>query len=126
MNHSGLTYLASPYSSANPALCTWRFHAVAWYASTMMQKGHLVFSPIAHTHPIAEYGLPKGWDFWQRYDHHFLDSCTAMIVLKLSGWDKSIGIAEEIKIMLHSGKPIEYHDFPAEGFRFVGQPPSQE
>lgn len=120
MKDQGLIYLASPYSAKSAKLREWRFRAVAWYASNLMRSGWLIFSPIAHTHPIADFGLPTDWDFWQRYDQKILDACTGMIVLKLSGWTESLGVGEEIKIMLRAGKPIEYHDWPEAGYQFVG------
>jgi hypothetical protein len=92
MKDRGLIYLASPYSHEDPRVREWRFRAAAWYASTLMQRGWLVFSPIAHTHPIAEFGLPKGWDFWKQYDEKFLDACGGLVVLCIDGWKESVGV----------------------------------
>ena len=64
----------------------------------MMQAGDLVFSPIAHTHPIAAYGLPGDWSFWQAYDRAMLECCNELAVLQLDGWSESIGVQAEIAI----------------------------
>ena len=106
----GLVYLASPYSHEDAHVRAWRFHWAAEYAAKLMRDGWMVFSPIAHTHPIAEFGLPKGWVFWEKFDRLFLDACSGLVVLKLPGWEKSTGIKAEIEYMTDTGKPIEYHE----------------
>ena len=39
-----------------------------------------------------------------------IGACSALIVLKLRGWDRSLGIAEEIKIAETLGIPITYRE----------------
>jgi len=69
-----------------------------------MSEGVLVFSPISHTHPIAmasaphDWKLPLGFDYWERYDTAVLESCKALIVCCLPGWDLSAGVAAEYRI----------------------------
>lgn len=105
-----LVYLASPYSHPDAAVREARFQAVARHAAKLMRDGVNVFSPITHTHPIAQYGLPKGWAFWERYDRVMLGVCDRLIVLKLDGWEESKGVAVEIAIMQANGKPVEYQE----------------
>ena len=79
-----------------------------------MNAGNIVFSPIAHSHPIAvQCELPLGWDFWHQFDKAFIDWCDALIVLKLPGWDTSVGVNAEIKIAEEMGKPVEYMEASA-------------
>ena len=104
-----MIYLASPYSSDSPVVREARFKAVCVAASKLMVKGLLIFSPIAHTHPIAVAGdLPKGWDFWAKYDREFLNFCDEIWVLMLDGWEQSRGVAGEIAIMEDMGKLVKY------------------
>lgn len=108
---SGLIYLASPYSDPDPKVMESRFTVVCYLAAKLMRQGHLIFSPIAHTHPIAVCGeLPRGWDFWERYDRAILSACRELWVAKLPGWDRSKGIAAEIGIAKELGLPIIYID----------------
>ena len=93
-----LTYLASPYSHPDKAIQEQRFHAVCQHAAAMMCSGELVFSPIAHTHPIVAYDLPGDWAFWRRYDLAMLERCDELVVLHLDGWEESIGVQAEIAI----------------------------
>lgn len=48
-----MIYLASPYSHPDPAVEELRFEAACEAACKLMQQGHHVFSPIAHTHPVG-------------------------------------------------------------------------
>ena len=93
-----LIYLASPYSHPDKQIQEQRFQAACQQAALMMQAGDLVFSPIAHTHPIAAYGLPGDWSFWQAYDRAMIERCDELAVLQLDGWEESIGVQAEIAI----------------------------
>jgi len=104
-----LIYLASPYGHPDPAVREERFRAVCVVAARLMREGLYVFSPIAHTHPIAEAGdLPKGWDFWKGYDRVMLSACSELWVLCLPGWEESEGVAAEIQIARSLEKPISF------------------
>ena len=73
-----------------------------------------VFSPISHTHPIAEASegtLPTGWEFWEGFDRQYLNVCKKIIVLRIPGWDTSTGVKAEIKIGEDDGISIEYMDW---------------
>ena len=108
-----LVYLACPYSHDDNSVREHRFDIANRKAAELMSAGVMVFSPISHTHPIAEHGLPKGWDFWERYDRLYLETCRAMIVLTADGWEESTGVQAEIDIISGLGRPIFYLD-PAE------------
>ena len=105
-----MIYLASPYSDADPAVEQARFDAVCRAAAALMRQGLLVFSPIAHSHPIARFGLPRDWAFWQRYDIAFLAQCDELWVLMLAGWESSVGVRAEIDIAREMGKPVRLVD----------------
>ena len=107
---AGMIYLCSPYSDPDPAVQEARFQAVCRHTAGMMSRGIHVFSPIAHTHPIAAYSLPTGWDFWNSYDRAFLEMCSDIIVLMLLGWKESEGVQAEIAIAQELGKPVSYID----------------
>lgn len=84
--HKSLIYLAVPYSDPNPEVQLQRFHKVNKVAAALMAAGLYVFSPISHTHPIAEAGLlPRSWEYWQGYDQAILSGCGCLAVLMLDG-----------------------------------------
>ena len=101
-------YLLSPYSHPKESTRIWRWTLACERAGLLMQRGFLVYSPIAHTHPIAAHcNMPKGWDFWERYDRTFIEDWSdAGVLLKLPGWEKSVGISAEIEIFKSLNKPV--------------------
>jgi len=104
-----LIYLATPYSDDDPEIRKQRFLIVNVVAAKLMAAGDHVFSPISHTHPIALAGdLPKGWDYWEKYDRIMLAACTKLIVVCQDGWSKSTGVTAEVKIAHEMGIPVEY------------------
>jgi len=112
---TGYVYLASPYSHADPDVREVRFKAVCKAAAILMADGVSVFSPIAHTHPIAIEGdLQKGWDFWKRYDTEMIRACRCVCVLELPGWEASAGICCEINLARTLRKPV--HHLPLSAF----------
>lgn len=106
-----MIYLASPYSHPEATVRDARFHSVCCVAARLMKSGMHVFSPIAHTHPIALAGdLPRGWDYWEAFDRKMIAACDGVLVLRLDGWDKSKGVTAEIAIAKELGKPVAYID----------------
>jgi hypothetical protein len=102
-----MIYLASPYSHPDPAVRQDRFERVCKVAARMMERGEVVFSPIAHTHPIAMKGnLPTDWEYWKKVDEEFIKACSKLGVLMLDGWEDSEGIEEEMKLARSVGKQI--------------------
>ena len=103
-----MVYLASPYSHPDLNVREERFRAACQAAADLMREGHLVFSPVAHTHPIAQFGLPAEWAFWESQDRHFLERCDEAVVLTLDGWEDSAGVLAEIQIAKELDKPVRY------------------
>lgn len=108
---SRLIYLACPYSDPDPAVRKRRFETVNRVAARLMSAGAFIFSPISHTHPIAEAGeLPKGWEFWRDYDTEIIRCCAELFVLRLPGWENSVGVTAEMALAAQLGVPITFLD----------------
>jgi hypothetical protein len=104
-------YLAIPYSHEDENVRIERFKIANLEAGLLMIEGHLVFSPISHTHPIAlACKLPLGFDFWEQYDQSFIMWCDEVHVIRLPGWKSSKGVQREIKYAMSIGKKIIYQD----------------
>lgn len=103
-----MTYLASPYTHPDPTVREQRFHAACATAAQLMREGHVVFSPVAHSHPLTAYGLPGDWAFWERHDRVHLERCDEVVVLMLDGWEESEGVQAEIAVAQRLGKPVSY------------------
>lgn len=109
----GYVYLASPYSDPEEVIRTRRFWAVCAVTAHLMRDGHIVYSPIAHSHPVALCGgLPTEWDFWARFDETMLHAARELWVLTLPGWDNSRGVKAEIRIAQRLEKPIKQLSWP--------------
>ena len=103
----GLWYLAQPYTDPDEEVMEQRFIEACRVSACLFRNGVLVFSPIAHTHPIAVHGdLPKGFEFYERYDKAMIDRCSGVIVLQLPGWKDSVGVAAEIRYAKVRHRPV--------------------
>lgn len=95
---SHLIYLASPYSHADASVRQDRYVAVCKAASRLMvESGAVVFSPIAHSHPIAELGGLDGMnhEFWMHQCLPMVERSDELVILAIDGWDRSRGVAAE-------------------------------
>jgi len=106
-----ITYLASPYSHSDPDVVRDREAQAANTAAELMLDGHVVFSPIAHSHRISDF-LPDDMrlnhEFWMEQDLRILESCGLLAVLMIDGWSGSKGVAREIAHAKERGIPIVY------------------
>ena len=98
MQHKRI-YLACPYSHPDRVVRLARVWRANAEAANLMREGHVVMSPISHSHPIAvQCGLPLGFDFWQAQDEAFIDWCDAVYVVPADGWEESAGVQSEIAL----------------------------
>ena len=102
--------MASPFSHLDPAVRERRFQAACRVAAELTRKGRIVFSPIVYSYSLCQHGLPLDWEFWQPYDLAFLAMCEEVVVLKLDGWEQSIGIQGEIAAAKALGKRVSFVD----------------
>lgn len=111
-----LIYLASPYSSNDwpddfkKAVENERFLNVQNVAAQLLAAGRLVFSPIAYSHQFATgfSGFGGCWQTWQEWDSALVARCDELWVLKLTGWDASVGVKAECALARSLGKPVAY------------------
>jgi nucleoside 2-deoxyribosyltransferase len=102
-------YLASPYSRFRDGREA-AYKAACHAAAVLARAGVPVFSPIAHSHGIAENGgiNPVDHSIWLPADRPFMDAAKGIIVLKLAGWQTSVGVNHEIGYFARDGKPVIY------------------
>jgi len=90
-------YVASPYSHSDPAIRQARYEAACQATAELLRHGLQAFSPVVHSHALAELGLPGDWEFWQLIDQDLLTFCDELLVLMLDGWRESRGVNAEIE-----------------------------
>lgn len=118
-----MIYLASPYTHADKSVQVDRFTAVVKACGWLMVNIHeiqMFYSPIAHTHPIAETcTLPGNWPFWEACDKAVLSRCSEIWVFCIDGWAKSTGVNSERKIAVEYGLPCRFVIPQSDGFYII-------
>ncbi len=106
-----LVYLASPYTNYPHGLQTACEH-ICSVAARLIDRNIAVYSPIAHSHPIAIHGQidPICHFVWLRLDQAMIRVCDALLIAKLTGWRDSLGIKKETQWFREAGKPVFYID----------------
>jgi len=100
-------YLASPYSHRDPDRMHKRFEAIDAVATWLIREGAMLIEPISMCHSKSlTHELPGGYEYWQRRDRKFVSMCDGIIITKLEGWDKSVGMADELQYAASLGKDI--------------------
>lgn len=104
-----LVYLATPYSKYKAGIHM-AFVDASIFAARLLQSGVNVYSPIAHTHPLAIYGNidPLDHNVWLPFDKSMMEASEALVVAEMQGWQESKGIQHEIEFFERAGKPIYY------------------
>lgn len=103
-----LCYLATPYTKYMGGNIDAAFIDACKLAARLLQSGVKVYSPIAHTHPLAIWGKvdPLDHDIWLPFDEAMMTAAHVLIVAHMDGWGKSKGVAHEIEFFERAGKPI--------------------
>ena len=106
-------YLAIPYSGLEEK----SFAVANEVAGELLKEGHVVYSPISHSHPIAKVSdLPKTWEFWSRIDREFISWCDTVVVVEIGSYGKklimtSMGCQAEIEMANELNKNIKYYQY---------------
>lgn len=104
-------YLAVPYTGLEEQ----SFKAANKVAAQLMKEGDLVYSPISHSHPIAnQEGLPTDYKFWYEHNKAFIEWADYIyfIVLGIEGYDlidNSKGCKVEKDLAMELDKKIRYY-----------------
>lgn len=113
-----MIYLASPYSPVAPEgvvltdeektkIRGSRYRHTLLVQAKLFNMGYPVFCTIVHTHVTAFcYKLPTDAAFWMNFNHHMIDLSTAVFVLKLEGWQESLGVRDEIEYAQAHAIPV--------------------
>src|SRR5258708_5779201 len=118
----GLQYLATPYSRYPHGIQV-AFENACQIAARLLTRGVKVYSPIAHTHPIAIHGGLNPYDhsIWLPFDQALMEYCSGLIIAHMESWETSYGVAFEIKYFSKAGKPI--YDLDTTTLAITKRPP---
>ena len=103
----GFWYLASPYTHYADGIEA-AFHEACRNAGLLIRAGIPVFSPIAHSHPVARFGGidPLDHAIWLPADLPMMQAARGLIVCRMAGWENSYGVAVEMEHFARWGRPI--------------------
>lgn len=102
-----MIYIASPYSDPSDAVRYDRFIRVRTYAHQLMAQGIPAFSPIAYGRQFEKvFAVAPDHETWMDFNNWMLLASQEVHVLKLRGWDKSLGVAHEIQLAESHGISI--------------------
>lgn len=103
-----LFYLATPYTKYPHGIEQAFIDACKLAARLLNEKKFSVYSPIAHTHPIAIHGNidPYELSIWLPFDANMIRVCNSLLVAHMDGWEQSSGIAHEVDEFSRARKPI--------------------
>lgn len=104
-------YLATPYSKYRDGIDeAWKL--ACREAALLIRAGVPVYSPIAHTHPVAIHGGIDPYDhgIWLPADEPMMRAARGLIVLRAAGWTHSFGITFEMRAFEAADKPVLFMD----------------
>ena len=104
-------YLACPYSHKDEKIREDRYEQATMKVATLMTIGHIVFSPITHSHNLVKYlaeSLQHNFDFWMSQDIPYIRVwADELWVLCLPGWKDSPGVMKEIANAFDINIPVK-------------------
>ena len=110
MNKTGLIYVAAPYSDEDNTVVDFRIREYCRIDALLLSLGYFTAAPLLK-HFVRSYGdLPSDWSYWQNYCKATMKHCTAMMIIKLPGWEVSSGVLGEVELARELGIPIFYFD----------------
>jgi hypothetical protein len=106
-----LWYLATPYTK-HPDGIEAAWEEACRITAKLILANVPVYSPIAHTHPVAIHGGidPLDHEIWLTADEPMMQAATGLMVAMMTGWEGSYGIGVEIEAFTRAGKPVVYLD----------------
>lgn len=113
-----MVYIASPYTcteskeqEANELVQQYRYDVVTAVAGLLEDiYGYAFICPITQSHNLAKYMKKRNGTFaaWKTVDLTFIFRCDEVWVVKIDGWNRSVGVLAEIEFAKENGKIIKY------------------
>jgi len=104
-----MIYIAAPYSHPEKSVVAYRVKIVCEYSAYLLRQRISCVSPITTgTGILTNATLPTDFEFWQYLSYDLLSICSKIHVLKLDGWNESIGVTGEINFAIQQLIDIEY------------------
>jgi len=106
-----MIYLASPYSHAEERVRVRRYLYTREFVYRQLAKGVPLVSPIVYCHQFArDFDAPTDAVSWLPLNAALIEAAKGLWVLKLDGWEDSVGVKMEIEKADLLGLPITYKE----------------
>lgn len=106
-----IVYVAAPYSNVKD-----KNHLMLTIADVSGQymkdnPGEYTITGLVHHYACQLHDdIGTDWNFWKDFCEQFIKKCDKLLVIRYEGWDKSFGVAEEIRLANELGIPVVYTD----------------
>lgn len=107
-----MIYLAAPYSHPDKKIVQARMEDIYKVMYIYMKRGEHILTPLAMHEVVVRHNLPDDFIYWGKYCLDILKRCDKMVILKLPGWEYSLGIQKEMEFCKENNIPIEYINTP--------------
>lgn len=105
-------YLASPYTHESEVEMERRYELACQACAEYFKVGKVVYSPIAHWHPIAvRFDLPLKLAAWMKQNKALIQQCLEIHVLCIEGWKESKGVRWEMDVAMYYCKAVRQVEF---------------
>lgn len=104
----GLVYLSMPYTHSDPSVRELRMETFWVAAAKLIDLGVHAISPMSMEPTLDYSSRGDDWSTWQLYCNSLMAASDEIWVLKMEGWEKSLGVAGEIAYAREHGKPVRY------------------
>ncbi len=111
MDLTKMIYIASPFSHPDLDVELERFNKITEVAASLTKKyGYAFILPITQSYQLQRILPSLGGTFanWESIDLTFISHSDEVWVIKMEGWDRSVGVMAEIKFATGLDIPVKY------------------
>ncbi len=102
-----MIYLSIPYTGKEYV----SFRVSCAVAAELAKAGNVVVAPVIYGHVLSDHGHAFDHDHdWLKHDLEILHHCNQVVVVKLKGWEESVGVQAEMAEAKKLGIPILFLD----------------
>lgn len=103
-------FIISPYTDVDPDVTRIRVIDTEQYIVQLITVNKVIAysAIIAFEHLLNDYAIPSDYVYWKTLCSTMMECAKEVHVLKLEGWEKSIGVQSEIDLAIKMNKPIKY------------------
>ena len=103
-------FVSMPYSTTDEAVKRARVIMAKQFCNRIANEGYSPLCPVLVAESMTEYNPKFGEDFsyddWLNFSLTYLKGCDLMYILRLTGWEESVGVKAEIELANQLGIEI--------------------